>query len=247
MPTAAPPEIQDQQAREGATDEECATGFAEFSFPLTKSTERRPMLSFVCVALWAVMLVLFLPASRIVGTTPAAETTHRAIGEWIRIQEPKPETQPRQSISRRIVGRSMGRWISRYLVVDAPRMAMYARQQAGLLIRHLDRGGHYASEDFARHGERSMSSYGNGADDAAVEAFFRSLSRERVNRVRHRTWDGACADAFDASACSATENGDMVTPATSAGSTSRSSQRTFAIASRNGGKRHQTSLGKCPL
>ena len=104
--------------------------------------------------------------------------------------------------SRRIVGWSMSRWMSRRIVVDALRMAIDARRPEGPLIHHSDRGGQYTSDDFrdelARHGiECSMSSSGNCYDNAVVESFFGLLKRERVNRVRYRTRDEARADLFD--------------------------------------------------
>lgn len=104
--------------------------------------------------------------------------------------------------SRRIVGWSMSRWISRRIVLNALRMAIHARRPEGPLIHHSDRGGQYTSDDFrdelARHGiECSMSSAGNCYDNAAVESFFGLLKRERVNRVRYRTRDEARADLFD--------------------------------------------------
>jgi len=63
--------------------------------------------------------------------------------------------------SRRIVGWSMSRWMSRRIVIDALRMAVNARQPAGKLIHHSDRGSQYTSDDFrnelAKHGiEASM-------------------------------------------------------------------------------------------
>jgi putative transposase len=104
--------------------------------------------------------------------------------------------------SRRIVGWSMSRWMSRRIVIDALRMAIDARQPAGSLIHHSDRGGQYTSDDFrdelAKHGiECSMSSTGCCYDNAAVESFFGLLKRERVNRTRYRTRDEARADIFD--------------------------------------------------
>ncbi len=104
--------------------------------------------------------------------------------------------------SRRIVGWSMSRWMSRRIVLAALRMAIDARQPEGALIHHSDRGGQYTSDDFrdalASHGiECSMSSSGNCYDNAAVESFFGLLKRERVNRVRYRTRDEARADLFD--------------------------------------------------
>ncbi len=104
--------------------------------------------------------------------------------------------------SRRVVGWSMSRWMSRRLVVDALRMAVEARQPEGPLIHHSDRGAQYTSDDFreelARHGiECSMSSTGNCYDNAVVESFFGLLKRERVKRVRYRTREEARADLFE--------------------------------------------------
>ncbi len=104
--------------------------------------------------------------------------------------------------SRRIVGWSMSRWMSRRIVLAALRMAIDARQPEGTLIHHSDRGAQYTSDDFrnalSRHGiECSMSSSGNCYDNAAVESFFGLLKRERVNRVRYTTRDEARAVVFD--------------------------------------------------
>jgi putative transposase len=98
--------------------------------------------------------------------------------------------------SRRIVGWSMNRWMSRGLVVDALKMAINSRRPDAGLIHHSDRGGQYTSDDFcselSRHGIAcSMSSAGNCYDNAVVESFFGVLKRERVNRVRYRTRDEA--------------------------------------------------------
>ena len=104
--------------------------------------------------------------------------------------------------SRRIVGWSMDRWMSRRLVVDALRMAVDARQPTGPLIHHSDRGAQYSSDDFrnelSKYGiTASMSSAGNCYDNAVVESFFGVLKRERVNRVRYRTREEARADLFE--------------------------------------------------
>jgi transposase InsO family protein len=104
--------------------------------------------------------------------------------------------------SRRVVGWSMNRWMSRQIVIDALRMAIDARQPTRELIHHSDRGSQYTSEDFRdelhKHGiECSMSSTGNCYDNAVAESFFGVLKRERVNRSRYRTLDEARADIFD--------------------------------------------------
>jgi putative transposase len=104
--------------------------------------------------------------------------------------------------SRRVVGWSMSKWMSRRLVIDALRMAIDARRPEDDLIHHSDRGGQYTSDDFrdelAKHNiECSMSSTGNCYDNAVAESFFGLMKRERVNRTRYRTRDEARADIFD--------------------------------------------------
>ena len=108
--------------------------------------------------------------------------------------------------SRRIVGWSMDRWISRHLAIDALTMALDSRMPENPLIHHSDRGAQYTSDDFRseldKHGiQCSMSGRGNCYDNAAVESFFGLLKRERVNRRRYRTRDDARADIFDYIEC----------------------------------------------
>ncbi|TNF98446.1 MAG: IS3 family transposase [Gammaproteobacteria bacterium] len=108
--------------------------------------------------------------------------------------------------SRRIVGWSMDRWMGRHLVIDALKMALGRRDPDNQLIHHSDRGAQYTSDDFRdeldKHGiQCSMSAKGNCYDNAVVESFFGVLKRERVNRVRYRTRDDACADIFDYIEC----------------------------------------------
>jgi putative transposase len=104
--------------------------------------------------------------------------------------------------SRRIVGWSMGRWISRHLVIDALDMAMSQRMPQSSLIHHSDRGSQYTSDDFRDELDKhniqcSMSARGNCYDNAVVESFFGLLKRERVNRTRYLNRDEAKADVFD--------------------------------------------------
>ena len=108
--------------------------------------------------------------------------------------------------SRRIIGWSMDRWISRHLAIDALSMALDRRRPESDLIHHSDRGAQYTSDDFRdeleTHGiECSMSARGNCYDNAVVESFFGVLKRERVNRVRYRDRDEARADIFDYIEC----------------------------------------------
>jgi putative transposase len=108
--------------------------------------------------------------------------------------------------SRRIVGWSMDKWISRHLVIDALTMAIDSRLPEEGLVHHSDRGAQYTSDDFReqlnQHGiQSSMSGRGDCYDNAVAESFFGILKRERVNRVRYRTRDEARADIFDYIEC----------------------------------------------
>ena len=108
--------------------------------------------------------------------------------------------------SRRIVGWSMDRWMSRHLVIDAISMALGGRDPGGKLVHHSDRGVQYTCDDFRNLLEQngiecSMSAKGNCYDNAVVESFFGLLKRERVNRTRYRTREEARADVFDYIEC----------------------------------------------
>ncbi len=108
--------------------------------------------------------------------------------------------------SRRIVGWSMSRWLSRHLALDALSMALGFREPSDELIHHSDRGAQYTSDDYrnelVKNGIKcSMSARGNCYDNAVVESFFGVLKRERVNRTRYRTRDQARADIFDYIEC----------------------------------------------
>ncbi len=104
--------------------------------------------------------------------------------------------------SRRIIGWSMSRRISRHLVLNALNMALGQRRPQSDLIHHSDRGSQYLSDDFQAllklNGITcSMSDKGSCYDNAVVESFFASLKRERVRRRKYRTRDEARADVFD--------------------------------------------------
>ena len=106
--------------------------------------------------------------------------------------------------SRRIVGWSMDRTVSRHLVINAMTMALGLRDKPQ--VHHSDRGPQYTSDHFrdmlAKHGiECSMSGRGNCYDNAPVESFFSSLKRERVRRRTYPTRDEAKADVFDYIEC----------------------------------------------
>jgi putative transposase len=108
--------------------------------------------------------------------------------------------------SRRIVGWSMSRWISRHLAIDALKMAIDQRLPCKSLTHHSDRGSQYTSDDFRDELERhdiecSMSGRGNCYDNAVVESFFGLLKRERVNRKYYVTRDDAKQDIFEYIEC----------------------------------------------
>jgi transposase InsO family protein len=78
--------------------------------------------------------------------------------------------------SRRVVGWSMSRWISRHLVINALNMAIDQRLPGKDLIHHSDQGSQYTSDDFRDELEAykircSMSAAGNCYDNAVVESF----------------------------------------------------------------------------
>ena len=104
--------------------------------------------------------------------------------------------------SRRIIGWSMSRRLSRHLAVNSLAMALDQRRPGDDLIHHSDRGVQYMSDDFQdllkKNGITcSMSGKGSCYDNAVVESFFASLKRERTRRRKYRTRDEARADVFD--------------------------------------------------
>jgi putative transposase len=92
--------------------------------------------------------------------------------------------------SRRVVGWSMAEHMRAELVVEALEMAVRRRKPEAGLVHHSDQGSQYVS---LRFGERcreagirvSMGAKASALDNAACEAFFGSLKRERLNR---RSW-----------------------------------------------------------
>jgi putative transposase len=105
--------------------------------------------------------------------------------------------------SRRVVGWSMQPQMTAQLVMDALTMALWRRGKPKALLHHSDQGSQYTSEDFQRllahHGIGcSMSRKGDCWDNAATEAFFATLKKERVyTKPRYRTRDEARADLFE--------------------------------------------------
>ena len=101
--------------------------------------------------------------------------------------------------SRRVVGWSMDRRMTKALVVRALIMAVSLRKPPPGLIHHSDRGSQYASHAYQallrQYGMiASMSRKGNCWDNAPVERFFSSLKREWTGDQLYRTRQAAIAD-----------------------------------------------------
>jgi len=104
--------------------------------------------------------------------------------------------------SRQVVGWSLNNRMSRQLIINALRMAIWRRQPLSGLIFHSDRGTQYCSNDFQKmlknHGMiSSMSRKGNCWDNAVAESFFGSLKTERVFFSSYQTREEAKRDIVD--------------------------------------------------
>ncbi len=104
--------------------------------------------------------------------------------------------------SRQVVGWSMSNRITKKLVIDALRMAIWRRQPETGLIIHSDRGSQYCSNDFQKmlkkHGMlSSMSRKGDCWDNSVAESFFGSLKTERVFDSIYTTREDARRDIVD--------------------------------------------------
>ena len=104
--------------------------------------------------------------------------------------------------SRRLVGWSMNKYISKHLVMDALTMTIWRRKPSRGLIFHSDRGSQYCSHDFQNllknHGIlSSMSRKGDCWDNAVAESFFGSLKIEQVFGMRYLSRSAARQDIVD--------------------------------------------------
>ena len=104
--------------------------------------------------------------------------------------------------SRRVVGWSMNKRITRNLVMDALTMAIWRRKPSRGLIFHSDRGSQYCSYDFQKllknHGIlASMSRKGDCWDNAVAESFFGSLKVEQIFWVTYLSRAAARQDVID--------------------------------------------------
>jgi len=104
--------------------------------------------------------------------------------------------------SRRIVGWSVSKRMTRQLTIEALRQALVRRSPQRGLLHHSDQGSQYASIDYQmilrRNGiEGSMNRAGNCYDNAAMESFFSSLKREWVRGKDYATRTEATRDLFE--------------------------------------------------
>lgn len=104
--------------------------------------------------------------------------------------------------SRQVVGWSLSNRMTKKLIMDALRMAIWRRRPAAGLIFHSDRGSQYCSNDLQKmlkiHGMlSSMSRKGNCWDNAVAESFFGSMKTERIFFSNYKTREEARRDVVD--------------------------------------------------
>lgn len=103
--------------------------------------------------------------------------------------------------SRRVVGWSMGKTMTRHLTLRALHMAVQKRHPPQGLLHHTDRGSQYASKDYrdalkAYGMTSSMSAKGRCYDNAVAESFFHSLKVELVHGQRFASREQAQSAIF---------------------------------------------------
>ena len=103
---------------------------------------------------------------------------------------------------RKVIGWSMGRWITRQLAIDALNMAIKNGCFESGLIHHSDRGVQYASNEFqtllkANEIRCSMSRKGDCWDNAVAESFFHTLKVELINGKTYNTRQKAKMAIFE--------------------------------------------------
>ena len=94
--------------------------------------------------------------------------------------------------SRKVVGWSINKRMTRQLVINALEMAIKNRNPKKGLIFHSDRGSQYASHDFQKelwkNGMRSsMSRKGDCWDNAVAESFFSTIKTELIYQNNYKT------------------------------------------------------------
>jgi putative transposase len=103
--------------------------------------------------------------------------------------------------SRKVVGLSMGRELSKGLVCDALRQAIKRRDPRPGLLLHSDRGTQYSSNEYRqiireRAMRQSMSAKGDCYDNAPTESFFKTLKVEETDRRIFKTRSEAAQAIF---------------------------------------------------
>ena len=104
--------------------------------------------------------------------------------------------------SRKVVGWSLSKRMTKKLVVNALQMAIWRRRPLPDLLFHSDRGGQYCSKDFQKmlrknQMKSSMSRRGDCWDNSVAESFFGSLKTERVFGSSYLTREEAKRDVID--------------------------------------------------
>jgi putative transposase len=108
--------------------------------------------------------------------------------------------------SRMVVGWAMAATEDEQLVELALRMALATRHPPAGLLHHSDRGSEFTSERYLAllqevGMEVSMSRTGDCYDNAAMEAFFATLTKECIGRVHFRTRQEARSAIFEYLEC----------------------------------------------
>jgi len=103
--------------------------------------------------------------------------------------------------SRKVVGWSINKTMTRQLVIDALNMGIKNRKPDKGLIFHSDRGSQYASHDFQKklwkNGIRSsMSRKGDCWDNAVAESFFSTIKTELIYHNKYKNRKQARRDIF---------------------------------------------------
>jgi putative transposase len=103
---------------------------------------------------------------------------------------------------RKVIGWSMGRWITRQLAIDALNMAIKNGCFESGLIHHSDRGVQYASNEFrtllkTNEIQCRMSRKGDCWDNAVAESFFHTLKVELIHGKTYNTRQEAKMAIFE--------------------------------------------------
>jgi putative transposase len=93
---------------------------------------------------------------------------------------------------RKVIDWSMGRWITRKLVIDALNMTIKNRCIDSRLIHHSGRGVHYTSNEFQAllktNGiQPNMNRKRDCGDNATAESFFHTLKVEKIHGKTYNT------------------------------------------------------------